>query len=73
MLRALLLQLSNQHRDGPAHLSRLYESYKTGIPPTQVLIEHLRSLIRSFEHVYIMLDALDESPRYDARDGVLDA
>lgn len=73
MLHTLLLQLSNQHREGPKYLSRLHESYKSGIPPTRMLIEHFRSLIQKFEHVYIMLDALDESPRYDSRDAVLDA
>ncbi len=73
MLRALLLQLSTQLQDGHADLVRLYDSYKTGTPPSRVLIEHLRFLIERFQHVYIMLDALDESPRDGPRGHVLDA
>ncbi|KAL9100680.1 MAG: hypothetical protein Q9163_003967 [Psora crenata] len=72
MLRALLLQLSSQLRDGHADLTRLYESYKPGTPPRPVLIEHLHRLIQRFHQVYIMLDALDESPRNGPRQYVLD-
>ena len=73
MLRALLLQLSTQLRDGHADLSRLYNSYQTSTAPSRVLIEYLRFLIERFNHVYIMLDALDESPRDGPRGHVLDA
>ena len=73
MLRALLLQLSTQLRDGHADLVKLYDSYKTGTPSSRVLIEYLRFLIERFRHVYIMLDALDESPRDGPRGHVLDA
>ena len=73
MLRALLLQLSSQLRDGHADLTRLYESYKTGTPPSPVLIEHLQRLIQRFHQVYIVLNALDESPRNGPREYVLDA
>ena len=73
MLRALLLQLSTQLRDGHADLVRLYNSYQTSTAPSRVLIEHLRFLIERFNHVYIMLDALDESPRDGPRGHVLDA
>ena len=62
-LRALLLQLSSQLRDGHADLTLLHESYKAGIPSSPVLIEHLHRLIQRFHQVYVMLDALDESPR----------
>ena len=72
MLRALLLQLSTQLRDGHADLVRLYDSYKTGTPSSGVLIEYLRFLIERFQHVYILLDALDESPRDEPRGHVLD-
>ncbi|KAL2219638.1 ankyrin repeat-containing protein [Thermoascus aurantiacus ATCC 26904] len=71
MLRTLLLQLSNQHQEGPKYLSCLHKLYKSGIPPTQMLIEHLQSLIQRFKHVYIMLDALDKSPQYNSRDASL--
>ena len=73
MLRALLLQLSSQLRDGHVDLARLHESYKAGTPPLPVLIEHLQRLIQRFHQVYIMLDALDESPRNGSRVYVLDA
>lgn len=75
MLRALLLQLSSQLklRDSYTDLGRLYESYKAGTPPMPVLNEHLQRLVQRFHQVYIMLDALDESPRNGPREDVLDA
>jgi hypothetical protein len=73
MLRDLLLQLSGQLCDSQTDLARLRDSYHTGIPPAIVLIAHLRHLIQKFDQVYILLDALDESPRYGQRDQVLNA
>ena len=73
MLRALLLQLSNQLQDGHADLVRLYDSHKPGTPPSPNLLECLRSLTERFEQVYIMLDALDESPLDGHRRQVLEA
>ena len=72
MLRALLMQLSGQLQDGHLDLTRLHDSYKTGILPSSVLTDYLRRLIQRFHHVYIVLDALDESPRLGAREHVLD-
>ena len=72
MIRALLLQLSSQLSDGHVDLKRLHESYKVGIPPSPVLLDYLRRLIQRFHHVYIFLDALDESPRTGSRGHVLD-
>jgi len=72
MLRALLLQLSSQLHDGYADLTRLHDSYKAGIPPSLVIIEYLRRLVQRFHHVYIVLDALDESPRNGPREHVLE-
>ncbi|MCJ1425855.1 hypothetical protein MMC29_003755, partial [Sticta canariensis] len=72
MLRALLLQLSSQVQNGETDLTKLYHSYKNGIPPSLVLIEYLRRLIQRFHHVYIALDGLDESPRDGPRENVLD-
>ncbi len=72
MLRALLMQLSGQLQDGHLDLTRLHDLYKTGIPPSLVLTDYLRRLIQRFHHVYIVLDALDESPRLGARGHVLD-
>lgn len=72
MLRALFLQLSSQLKDGQTGLERLYDAYQPGSAPLPALIIHLRRLIERFEDVFIMLDALDESPRGDQRDHVLD-
>jgi ankyrin repeat domain-containing protein 50 len=71
MLRALLLQLSGQLSGSQTDLDRLRDSYRTGIPPVMAMIAHLRYLIQQFDQVYILLDALDESPRYGPRDQVL--
>jgi ankyrin repeat domain-containing protein 50 len=71
MLRALLLQLSGQRSDSQTDLARLRDTYGMGIPPTTVLIAHLQHLVQKFDQVYILLDALDESPRYSQRDRVL--
>ena len=73
MIRALLLQLSSQLQDGNADLTLLRQSYGTGMPPTPMLLDYLLRLIHRFRHVYILLDALDESPRNVTRDSVLDA
>lgn len=71
MLRALLLQLSGQLSDSQADLTSLHALNRTGIPPPAVLIAYLQRLIQKFDQVYILLDALDESPRYSQRDRVL--
>ncbi|KAF4981773.1 hypothetical protein FZEAL_2495 [Fusarium zealandicum] len=71
MLRALVLQLSGQHADGHALLSRQNGSLFDGSPSEPVLLECLVHLIRSFEHVFIFVDAVDESPRDTYRANVL--
>lgn len=71
MLRALLLQLSGQLFDSQADLTSLHALSSTGVPPPAVLIAYLERLIQKFDQVYILLDALDESPRYSQRDRVL--
>jgi len=63
MLRALVSQLSSQHNDNDAILSRWRASYTNAMPPDHTLMDCLHELVRTFEHVYIILDALDESPR----------
>jgi hypothetical protein len=72
MVRALLLQLAGQLSNGDTELNPLYELYKTGTPPLAVLIQYLYAMIQKFHHVHILLDALDESPRSNGRDPVLD-
>ena len=73
MIRALLLQLSSQLQDGYTDLAQLHKSYRTGIPPSPVLLEYLRRLIQRFQYVYFFLDALDESPRNGPREYLLQA
>jgi ankyrin repeat domain-containing protein 50 len=63
MLRALALQLSSQLNDNHTLLSRLYDRYRNATPPDQDLEDCMHQLVQGFEHVYIILDALDESPR----------
>jgi ankyrin repeat domain-containing protein 50 len=72
LLRTLLLQLSNQLDDGDATLTQLSKTYKEGEPPIQSLEGTLKHVVRKFQDVYIIIDALDESPRGDQRDAVLD-
>ncbi|CAI7621157.1 unnamed protein product, partial [Penicillium viridicatum] len=73
MLRALLLQLSAQLEGGEKDLQELHKLYNSGTPPVDALLNSLRQTICKFSDTYILLDALDESPRYDKREGVLGA
>lgn len=72
MLRALVLQLSGQLGDSPPALVQLHQRYRNATPPDQALLDCLHQLVRAFRHVYILLDALDESPRGKLREAVLD-
>ena len=63
MLRALVLQLSSQLNNNDTFLSRLYDRHRNAAPPDQDLEDCMHQLVQGFEHVYIILDALDESPR----------
>jgi hypothetical protein len=73
MLRALLLQLSVQLQDGEKDLEQLKELYKSSTPPVEALLDLLQSFLGQFLDSYILLDALDESPRDCRRKGVLKA
>lgn len=73
MLRALVLQLSGQLNNNHGLLSRLHDNYPDAMPPDQDLMGCLRQLILAFDDVYIILDALDESPRDKYRRDVLQA
>ncbi|CAG8108568.1 unnamed protein product [Penicillium nalgiovense] len=73
MLRAVLLQLSAQLQDGERDLEQLHALYKSGSPPVDVLLDSLRRFLEQFRDTYLLLDALDESPRYNKREGVLKA
>ena len=71
MLRAVLLQLSGQIKGGDEMLSRLHKDLKTRKASDEVLIACLLQLIRSSKETYILIDALDESPRDSHRWGLL--
>jgi hypothetical protein len=74
MLRTLLLQLSGQlGRDGERDLEQLQELYRSGSPPVNVLLDLLQHQLKEFSNAYILIDALDESPRDLKREGVLRA
>ncbi|KAF3023342.1 hypothetical protein E8E15_007618 [Penicillium rubens] len=73
MLRALLLQLSAQLQGAEGDIQELFKLYSSGTPPVKALLNSLRKTICSFNDTYILLDALDESPRGNKREGVLDA
>ena len=74
MIQALILQLSSQSSDSQTDLARLHKSHSTSIPPATVLLAYLQRLIQDyFGQVYILLDALDESPLHGQRDNVLKA
>ncbi|KAJ5651137.1 NACHT nucleoside triphosphatase [Penicillium longicatenatum] len=73
MLRTLLLQLSVQQQNGERELEQLHALYESGSPPVHALLESLRRLLDRFRYTYILLDALDESPRDCKREGVLEA
>ncbi|KAJ5510374.1 hypothetical protein N7453_002477 [Penicillium expansum] len=65
--------LSAQLEGGEKDLQELHMLYKSGTPPVDILLNSLRQTICKFSDTYILLDALDESPRYDKREGVLGA
>lgn len=73
LLRALILQLSEQETNisSSSHISRLYDSCRKSAPRNQALLDCLHRLCRSFKHTYIIIDALDESPRDEHRQEVL--
>ena len=71
MLRTLLLQLSVQVQDGERDLEKLHALHKSGSPPVDALLETLRCFLEGLHDTYILLDALDESPRDCKREGVL--
>lgn len=71
MIRALILQLSGQLNDNCSAISVLKSSYSDATPPDSVLVDCLHKLVHAFDDVYILLDALDESPSGRCRDDVL--
>lgn len=72
MLRALLLQLSVQFEGGQKELEQLRVKSEPYKPPKDVLLQTLRSFLERFDDIYIILDALDECPRDNSREDVLE-
>lgn len=72
MLRALVLQFSSQLA-GDEHdlLSQLRRNCRSDAPSNPTLMAYLHRILQRFKEVYIVLDALDESPRDTHRDAVL--
>ena len=73
VLRALILQLVSQLEEMDTNLSRLYQSHCGAAPANQALVNCLHQLLGNFDQVYIILDALDESPRHKHREDLLQA
>ncbi|KAJ5523568.1 hypothetical protein N7513_013112 [Penicillium frequentans] len=71
VLRAFFLQLSVQLPGAEQDLQRLYSSYGTGTPPKEVLQAYMQRIVQRFNKVFIFLDALDESLRFEGRSDVL--
>jgi ankyrin repeat domain-containing protein 50 len=71
LLRAILQQLSGQVKGLDTQLTRLKESTNHGTPPDSTLVEYLKHAISRSGDVYLLIDALDESPAEQTRDGVL--
>src|SRR5438034_5616284 len=62
LIRSLILQLSTQSASVPEALKDLYSRHRDGqqMPPTERLVETLKEIIGDLDHVYIIIDALDE-------------
>ncbi|KAF2962889.1 hypothetical protein GQX73_g10686 [Xylaria multiplex] len=71
MIRSLISQLSTQ-LDNYDDLSRLHDEYPKASPPNEALLDCLHQIVKRFGNVYILIDALDESPRNMHREVVLE-
>jgi len=62
ILRSLMKQLGFQCGNVPNPLEKLFSEYADGLrsPALEELMSTLKTIIASFEHVYIIFDALDE-------------
>ncbi|KAL9114847.1 MAG: hypothetical protein Q9227_001090 [Pyrenula ochraceoflavens] len=72
MLRAVVLQLVCQLNDGHNKFNDLLTLGAHGTPSNKDLSDYLRQLVGKFGNVYLILDALDESPRGITRNTTLD-
>ena len=62
VLKSLMKQLGFQCGNVPNSLEKLFSEFADGLrsPTLEELLSTLQSIIASFEHVYIIFDALDE-------------
>jgi hypothetical protein len=62
LIRSLITQLSFQSPSCPDALAALYSQNQNGQrqPTTESLMITLKSILRGFQHAYVILDALDE-------------
>ncbi|KAK5053779.1 hypothetical protein LTR84_001740 [Exophiala bonariae] len=67
---AVLLQLCNQVAGVEEQLTQLM-NLRRGKASKEDLFEYLRSAVRRAQHVYLLLDGLDEIPSGDKREAVL--
>ena len=72
MMRTLCWQLSGQVENSNEEFDRLFCHRKPGLPAPMVMVDYLRRLLQKFQHVYVILDALDECPQNGARENVLE-
>ncbi|KAL9602876.1 MAG: hypothetical protein Q9219_001572 [cf. Caloplaca sp. 3 TL-2023] len=73
-LKAVILQLSTQLSGAREDLTDMYETYQPGTMPPRTMLDYLQRIVQRFDHVYLLIDALDEAPKKpnDAREHVLD-
>jgi ankyrin repeat domain-containing protein 50 len=74
-LSSMIVQLLSQRTDTPQLLRDAFAQSLHGAhrPTTESLEKMLQAIIEGFEHVYIIVDALDECPKLDgSRERLLD-
>jgi hypothetical protein len=67
MLCSLIRDIFSNRLDTPPELQDAYEMANNGLqrPTTKVLAEMLKAVIQDFGSVYIIIDAVDECPKFD--------
>lgn len=74
LLRSILSQITLENPQAYEVTSQLYTSCRMGSqqPTVQDLLNSVKKAAATFEHLYIIIDAIDESPRDTHRESVLD-
>ena len=67
MLGSLIRDIFNNRLDTPAELQDAFDMANNGLqrPTVETMTEMLKAAIQDFGAVYIVVDAVDECPRYD--------